>query len=173
MAVDLRSYFDRAIRASFADLALADEPAGAYLSDLLVRFVRTEALHPRGATVPGLETVVDMLLETQRVWQDDTPWFHPERELAVRRHIGDYTLFMTGLFRERVERAAGVRYFVDQGTRAYRFVSEHERARARPAAPPYRRLAERFESFAGALDYARRVYFRDRSLHPFFRLNFG
>lgn len=170
MLVDLRRFFDRAVRASFCDLAIQDEPAATYLADLLTRFARTEQLYPRGVSVPKLETVVDMLLEVQAAWNLDTPGFRPEHEVSVRRHIGDYTLFMTGVFRERVERVTGAPYYVAQGKRAYHFVSEHARAGRRGDAPPFGRLAERFEHFAGALDYARRVHFPDGPAHPFFRL---
>ena len=116
-----------------------------------------------------------MLLETQRVWREDTAQFQPEREVVVRRHIGDFTLFMTGLFRERVERTASASYYITQGKRAYHFVSEHDRASARgcAGAPLYRRLADRFERYVGVLEYARKVHFADPPQHPFFRLNFG
>jgi len=167
--VELRRFFDRAVRASFNDLAIDDEPAATYLADLLTRFARTENLFPRGTALPRLETVVDMLLEVQAAWQDDTPTFRPEREVSVRRHIGDYTMFMTGVFGEAVERLASRAFYVAQGKRAYQFVSEHARASQRTA--PYRRLAEHFEGFATALDYARRVHFPDRG-HPFFGLAF-
>jgi hypothetical protein len=159
--VELRRFFDRAVRAAFADLSLSHDPAAPYLADLLARFARVEQLHPRGVAVPRLETVADMLLEIGAAWQSDAPGFSPGREVDVRRHIGDYTLFMTGVFRERVERVASTGYYVDQGRRAYRFVSEHDRAALRPGAPMFRRLADRFEHYAGALDYARRVYFTD------------
>src|SRR4029453_19176037 len=104
-AVELRAFFDRALRASFHDLALGNDPASPYLADLLTRFARTENLYPRGVTLPRLETVVDMLLETETVWED-AQHFRPEHEVTVSRHIGDFTLFMTGIFRERVERTA-------------------------------------------------------------------
>ncbi len=172
--MELRTFFDRAVRASFQDLALQDEPAAAYLGDLLARFARTDHLYPAGTTVPRLETVVDMLLEIRGAWEDGGAAFDPGREVTVRRHIGDYTLFMLGVFRERVERMASTGYYVSQGKRAYQFVSEHARASApdRAPRPPYRRLAERFEQFASALDYARRVHFLDAPTHPFFRLRF-
>lgn len=172
--MELQRFFDRAIRASFHDLALQDEPAVHYLADLLTRFARTENLHPRGLALPRLETVVDMLLDIQVAWQDpaDATHFRPEHEVAVRRHIGDYTLFMMGIFRERVERMSCRGYYVYQGKRAYHFVSEHARASAGPARPPFRRLAERFECYAGALDYARRVHFGDAPRHPFFGVVF-
>lgn len=168
--MDLRGFFDRVIRASFHDLALDGDPAAPYLADLLTRFARSEQLHPRALTLPRLESVVDMMLEIQAVWQADTPEFRPEHEVNVRRHIGDYTLFMTGIFPERVQREATTGYYIAQGKRAYRFVSEHARASSRGMSAPYRRLAERFESYSGALDYARRVHFRDTPALPFFGL---
>jgi hypothetical protein len=169
--VELRRFFDRAIRASFADLAHRDDPAVPYLADLLTRFARTDNLFPRGSTVPRLETVADMLVEIQGLWDAQAPSFRPEREVSVRRHIGDFTLFMTGLFRERVERAASTGYYIVEGKRAYRFVSEHARAREALEAP-YGRLAERFESYASVLDYTRRVHFFDHPAHAFFDLRF-
>lgn len=158
--MELRRFFERAVRASFQDLALDDHPAAEYVADVLTRFARTESLLPRGLAAARLETVADLLLEVQAVWSEG-PGFQPERELAVRRHIGDYTLFMTGVFPERVQRIASTRFYIDQGKRAYRFVWEHQRASARPDPPPFRRLAERFESFVGAIDYARRVHFTE------------
>jgi len=168
--VELRRFFDRAVRASFRDLALHDEPAASYLADLLTRFARTEHLLPRGLTMPRLTTVVDMMLDIHAAWQGEGAQFHPEHEVTVRQHIGDYTLFMTGVFPERVERVASTTYYVQQGKRAYHFVSEHARARTGTTLPPFRRLSERFEHYAGALDYARRVHFANGPAHPFFRL---
>jgi hypothetical protein len=173
MSLELSRFFDRVIRASFHDLALSGDPAAPYLADLLTRFARTDNLHPRGATLPRLDTVVDMLIEAQNLWRDDSPWFEPEHEVAVRRHIGDYTLFMTGLFPERVEKVASTGFYISQGKRAYQFVSEHDRAAARDGATVFRRLADRFENYARALHYARHAYFLDHPQHPFFRLRFG
>jgi len=172
-AVELRRFFEHAIRASFSDLAVRDDPAAAYLADLLTRFARTESLYPPGRSVPRLETIVDMLMDAQAVWRPDSPYFEPEGEIAIRRHIGDYTLFMLGVFRERVERVASTSYFIVRGKQAYRFVSEHARARASTPVPPYRRLAEHFEHYAHTLDYTRRVHFFGHPDLPFFRLSLG
>ena len=173
-AVDLHRFFERALRATFRDLAVHDDLAAAYLADLLTRFARTDDLYPKGAVLPRLETVVDMILEIGAAWQVASPHFAPEREVTVRRHLGDYTLFMTGIFRERVEHVASTGYYIAQGKRAYHFVSEHDRASVRPTSmgggPLYRRLAERFEAYAGALDYARKVYFPEHPARPFLQL---
>ena len=171
-SVELRRFFDRAVRASFHDLALQGDPAAPYLSDLLTRFARIENLYPRGTAMPRLETVVDMMMEIQSAWQVDTPDFRPEHEITVRRHIGDYTLFMTGIFPERVRSTASVGFYVSQGKQAYQFVSEHARTDTRSGPTPYRRLAERFENYARVLDYTRRVHFFSAPAHPFFRLQF-
>jgi hypothetical protein len=171
--VELRRFFDRAVRATFRDLTLHDEPVAGYLVDMLTRFARTDQLHPAGVAVPRLEAVVDILLEAEAAWDDASSHFSPEREVSARRHLGDYTLFMTGVFRERVERIASTGWYVSQGKKAYRFVSEHDRASGRPAVreggPLYARLAERFEHYAWALDYTRRVHFHDAPALPFFR----
>ncbi len=167
---DLQRFFERAIRATFRDLVLADDPAVSYLADLLTRFARTENLHPRGTRLPRLETVVDLLIEASQAWSLDSPSFRPEHEVTVKRHLGDYTLFMTGVFPERVDRVASTGLYVTEGRRAYRFVAEYARASAGTPASIFRRLADRFEAYVGALDYARRVHFRDHPDHPFFRV---
>jgi len=163
----LPRFFERATRQSFRDLDLDDPPVMRYLVDLLTRFARTEALSLiRRLPARRLESIADSMLEIQRVWEWDSADFEPEAEPALRRHIGDYALFMTGIFREHVERLAVTGYYEHEGRRAYRFVAETERASGRPDAPLYRRLSDRFEHFAGALSYARKVHFRSDQWPP-------
>jgi hypothetical protein len=171
--MNLRRFFDDVVRRSLGDLSCRDDPAADYLADLLTRFARTDSLYPPGTRLRRLESVADTLLEIQDVWDDASPNFRPEQEVALRRHIGDYTLFMTGIFHERVEHGCATRYYIAQGKRAYQFVAEHERSTARSAAPLFRRLSDQFEGYVGVLDYARRVHFHDHPEHPFFRLGFG
>ena len=118
----LPRFFDRVTRQTFRDLALDDPPVVLYLADLLTRFARTEALYTlRELPTRRLDTVADSLLAIGQAWGLDSPDFNPAAEPALRRHIGDYTLFMTGLFPERVQRAASMGYYVTEGKRAYRF----------------------------------------------------
>jgi hypothetical protein len=163
----LARFFERVTRQSFHDLALDDPPVARYLTDLLTRFARSEALYAV-RDLPGrrLETVADSLLAIQRVWEWESPDFNPQAEQTLRRHIGDYTMFMTGVFREHVERLAATDYYLHEGRRAYRFVSETARAGGGTDAPLYRRLSDRFEHYAGALSYARKVYFPSEQWPP-------
>jgi hypothetical protein len=163
----LSRFFEQVTRQSFRDLALDDADVGGYLTGILTRFARTEALYAvHQATARRLATVTDSLLAIERVWDLAAPGFDPREELTVRRHVGDYTLFMLGIFREHVERLAVTDYYEREGRRAYRFLAETERARGRAEASLFRRLSERFEQWAGALAYARKVYFRDRHWPP-------
>ena len=157
----LSRFFESVTRQAFGDLAIDDTPARRYLTDLLTRFVRTEVLRTI-RELPGqrLDSVADSLLAVQQVWEVESPGFNPGAERALRRQIGDYTLFMTGVFRDHVDRLAVTGYYEHEGRRAYHFVAEVARAQSEAEAPLYRRLSERFEMYAGALTYARKVYFR-------------
>ena len=118
--------------------------------------------------------VVEMLLEVQRLWEFDRPHFDPLRERDVRQHIGDYTLFMTGIFREHVERRASTGFYVREGKRAYQVVAAFERSALKPDARLFAALADRFEGYVSALQYLKRVYLRPlerpAALHPALRL---
>ncbi len=173
----LHSFFDRVIKQAFSDLVLDDTPAARYLTELLTRFARAEALRAVQAVAERrLDSVVDSLLAIEGAWDLGSTEFNPSQEDALRRHIGDYTLFMTGIFRDHVQRLAVTCYYEHEGRRAYRFVSETARTAGRPDAPLFRRLSDRFEQYAGALTYARKVYFRANAVpaeawpaDPFFR----
>ena len=162
----LARFFDGVMRRAFGDLGMDDPAAGRYLTDLLTRFARQEALAPLSvSTRRRLETVADSLLEIQRVWEWQSPGFDPWRERALRRHVGDYALFMTGIFRDHVERLSATDYFQREGQRAYRFVAETSRTASAPEeAELFVRLAQRFERYAGTLTYIRKVYFHEAAV---------
>jgi hypothetical protein len=78
-------------RASLDHLDLKDDEIALYLADMLVRFVRTDHLYQlKNAAGETLVHLVDMPLEVNESSG------HNNRE--VRRHIGDYSLFLLGIF---------------------------------------------------------------------------
>ena len=101
-----------------ARLGVADPPLVDYIAALLTRFVHCDAIYSvRNPAGRRLEEVAQMLLEAEaRVG-------NPRRE--VHRHIGDFTLFWTGVYPEalrRLKTASRLDYFIDyceQGKRAY------------------------------------------------------
>lgn len=163
----LPRFFEHVAGQTFRDLRLDDPPVLRYLAGMLTRFARSDALYAvHRAAAPRLATVTESLLAIERAWDIASPGFDPGEEVTLRHHVGDYTLFMTGIFREHVERLGVVDYYEREGQRAYRFLAETERARGRPEAALCRRLSERFEQWAGALTYARKVYFREEHWRP-------
>ena len=157
----LARFFERVVRQALGDLRLGGKDEGAYLAALLTRFARTEELYAiRDAAGRPLDSVTGLLIEAERAWDFQAPDFDPFRERRVRQHVGDYALFMAGLFREHVERRAGTAYYIRQGQRAYQAVADFDRSALRPEARLFGALAAGFERYVAALAYLKRVYFR-------------
>lgn len=152
----LRSFFQWFTRRAFQDLQSRDWEVADYLSEVLARFVRTEQLRrvrdPEGEPT---DSVVEMLLEIQTVSQD------PEQERDRFQFIGDYLLFMAGLFREYAQSRGFLGYYLAEGPRAYHRVWEVEKGLFRPSARLFERLSQGFEFHAGALHYMRKTFFHE------------
>lgn len=157
----LRRFFDKWLYCTFVDLGLHSDGVREYLTDLLTRFARTENLY-RLKAWGGKEvlTVVEMLLEAEARAHPESSQFNPNDEREIRRHVGDYTMFMTGIFREYVSAIRVLDLYIKQGELAYLGVSELDEIAERHTAPLFRRLFREFERLSGALDYMKKVYFR-------------
>ncbi len=175
VAPSLKRFFDRPVRRSLADLWMGGEPVAEYLAALLARFARTDQLYAvRGVAGRRLDTVVEMLLEVQRAWAFDAADFDPLRERELRQHIGDFALFMTGIFPEHVERRGSTSLYLREGKRAYRVVADFQRSALKPDARLFAALSKEFEGYVTALRYMKRVYLRPAdspgALQPVLRL---
>ena len=157
----LRRYFSGITEQTFAaDLGLADPPLIDYLSLLLARFVHVDAIHRLQAAGKDLEQVADFLMEAEAL----PPGGRTSRE--VHRHIGDFTLFWTGLYPEALKRLRSVLrkdHFIDyceQGKRSYYIASTFADEPYRDEAPVLRRLSNEFELCAYGLNEVRREWER-------------
>ena len=145
-------------------LGLADPPLTDYLSELLSRFIHFDAVYRlKNATGRRLEEVAEMLLEAEALPAQG----RTRRE--VYRHIGDFTLFWTGVFPEslrRLRNALSKDHFIDyceQGKRSYFIASTFADDPYREEAPVLRRLSEEFELCAYGLSQVRREWERYRT----------
>ena len=154
----LKDLFGEALRASFDDLDIADHGTVDYLADLLSRFAVSADVTPLDVVGGRLQSVGDRIREIQRSWQLEGRHFDPVRELEIRRGLGDFTLFMSGFFWERVRSDSVTRHYVRQGKRAYRFLADYHRTHAGPESRVFRALASRFETCAAVLSYMRDVH---------------
>jgi hypothetical protein len=157
----LRRFFAELVGKHLADSAgIHDKGVTGYVSGLLVDFTHVDNLYRvRNARGKRLEHVADMLIESNPIL-DGRSFFY-ERE--VRKHIGDYTLFLTGLFPEYVSRLGkrGMRAdaFIDYmraGKESYRIVASFDQFEFRAVAPVFRRMAERFELCVFGLNLVKR-----------------
>ena len=145
---------------------MADPPLVDYLSGLLSRFLHADAIHRlKNATGQPLDQVGDMMAEVAAM-----PNGRTARE--VHRHIGDFTLFWTGLYPESLHRLRAqprIDFFVDycrQGKRSYFLASQSDDDTQREESAVLRRLSEQFEMCAFGLTKVREEWERDRVDSP-------
>jgi hypothetical protein len=132
------------------EIGLRDPQIVGYVSHLLGEFCDTEQLFKiRNAAGSPLSDVGEMLVESNPVY-GPAPSF--DRERQVRKHIGDYTLFFTGMFPESINhfrlRRNRLEGFVDwmkAGKESYYIVSKFEHFEYTKVAPLFASLSEHFE----------------------------
>lgn len=158
-AFPLRDFFAGVAEYAFETrLGIADPPLVDYLTDLLTRFIRFDTLYPvRDMAGRRLGDVSKMLAEAEVRIGD------ARRE--VHRHIGDFTLFWTGVYPEALRRAdSGARdRFVDyctQGKRAYYIASTIPSEKEPGKSEVLERLSQEFELCAYGLNEARKEWER-------------
>jgi hypothetical protein len=146
----LRRLFAELLDRNLADAARVRDPRLAvYIAGVLTDFLHTDNLYRvRNARGKRLEDVGEMLIESNPLLEGRS--FIYERQ--VRKHVGDYTLFLTGLFPEYVARLPKQHMrmdaFVDYmqaGKESYKVVSSFDQFEFRDEAPTFRRLSEQFE----------------------------
>src|SRR5205807_3241693 len=147
----LREFFTGLVSEHFASgVGVRDQEIAAYVSNMLVEFCDMEQLLKiRNTSGRGLDDVGELLLESDPIY-GPAPSF--DRERQVRKHIGDYTLFYTGMFPESVNnhrlrhsRLDSLVDFVKAGKESYYIVSKFEHFEYAKVAPLFARLSQEFE----------------------------
>jgi len=156
MATDnLKQFFTPMVRRAFGELGLGEREIIDYVTDVLSGFARTDHLYRlRSTQRKRIDSVVEMLGEAMPAGRSRI-----ERERDLRKYIGDYTLFMSGLFRGYVSRGGYLDYYLEEGRRAYWAVSELDLSLYRAGFLLFQELSKNFEFYSGALDYLRKAYF--------------
>ena len=152
----IRSFFNKLVKMSFFDLGKEqDSVAAGYLTDMLTEFARTEKLYKlRDSEGNKVQTIVEILLESPNTPEEST-----ESEREVRKYVGDFALFMSGIFRDYVNRGSYLQYYMNEGMKSYFVVSRIDLEMGKGDPIMFSRLSREFEFYSGALDYMRRVYF--------------
>ena len=154
----LRNLFSGLTEQTFeVEYGIADPPLIDYLADMLVRFVRMEAVFAiRDEVGHRLDQVVDMLREAESREAE------PRRE--VNRHIGDFTLFWTGVYPEglpklkQIDRPDCWVNYPETGKRCYLIASEYSDETHREEAQVLRRLSMLYDTCRAGLYRVRKEW---------------
>src|SRR5919109_4188033 len=148
----LQQMFRESVTRNFAapGVHIRDQQVTGYISTILCEFCDADQLFKiRNAAGRPLSDVGEMLLESDPVY-GDAPSF--DRERQVRKHIGDYTLFFTGMYPESINkyrlRRDRIENFVDwmkAGKESYYIVSKFEFFEYSKVAPLFAKLSDNFE----------------------------
>jgi hypothetical protein len=153
----LHDFFLTMARKSFNELGVGDETVVGYVAGLMTEFAHADRLYPlQNANGKAIDSVVEAQLVADRALHDQVSI---ERARRLRKYLGDYTLFMSGLFRTHVERTGVLDYYMEEGRRSYWAVSELDLSLYRTGFLFFQQLSTNFEFYSGALDYMRKAYF--------------
>lgn len=134
-----------------------------YMANLLARFAKSSRLF-KVLEMGNIsyQYIVDLIADSLR--SDYNNRFH------IYCHIGDYTLFLTGMIPECVEYKYGHRrrpidrhYYIDFGKTYYCLASEHAKARGNNLSGTFSKLSEGFEVIIHVLHFMNRKYLYPRN----------
>jgi len=146
-------------------LGVVDPPLLSYLAEMLCRFVHVDSIYRiRNLAGRQLHEVAEMLAEAE------ARQGAPQRE--IHRHIGDFTLFWTGIYPEalaHLRRRAQRDWFIDycqQGKRSYYIASTLRTAENSQECDVLERLSHDFELCSFGLRQIREEWERQDSDEP-------
>lgn len=157
----VRRLFEKLTARAFAQTSLTDRDVHRYISTLLLQFMHTDSLYQmRDADGKRMQYLIDMMQEADLA--------SGGRKRQIYQYIGDYTLFMLGMFPENLNygrRMIPQSYYADTGRRSYRAASQL--ARNSTTTVVFRKMAEMYDPCVESI-YWIREYTRD----PFYQYMF-
>lgn len=114
-----------------------------YLASLLEAFSRTARMRaPAGAEAPvSYDYISDLLIALRNA--------SPVQAFLIRAHMGNYSLFISGIFHENLERrrqrgAPDMTFYEEMGSSSFKAASEHRVARTWDLSTTFEALSARF-----------------------------
>ncbi len=148
--------------AFYTEIGMCDPWLTKYLSDLLADFVHVDRIYAlRDAGGRRIEEVAEMVTEAA-FGSGVGPAL---RRRLIHKHVGDFTLFWTGVYPEGLKRIRSAHRkdnLIDylQGKRSYAIASQLTAPDDRPPAKLLRRLSENFEFCVYGLGLVRKGWER-------------
>jgi hypothetical protein len=151
LRISTHFYFYILVRQVFRRSRIMERGVADYVAEVLSEFSQLERTEcrPNGQT-QSLDYFFEMLGALQTA--DDTTRFY------IRAHVGNYSLFLSGIFPDRIRfraeyrGAPDLKYYEELGRANYRVASDHRLARKYDLDGIFNTLAERFQATRLALN---------------------
>src|SRR5436190_9706921 len=150
LSISSHFYFYVLARHVLRDVGISDRKLCDYVASLLETFSRANGLQaPHATENQGRQYVSDMLIALTRATS--------EQAFLLRAHVGNYSLFLTGIFHENTQRrslrgAPDLAFYERIGRTNYQLVASHATARRCDLSDVYEELADRFREVRFALN---------------------
>jgi hypothetical protein len=151
-------YFYVLVRHVLRRSGIDDRKVADYVAEMLCEFSRSDR---NRCLIPGQEHGLEYFFEMLGALQtaDERTQFY------IRAHIGNHSLFLSGVFLERIRFRAesrgfpDVKYYEELGQTNYRMAGDHRLAERYELGPIFNTLSEQFQSARLALnDVAQRLF---------------
>jgi len=150
LSISPQLYFYVLLRHVLKQTGLNDRNVSDYLASLLETFSRTAGMKsPADGESNPVQYVSDMLIALRNA--------SPVQTFLIRAHVGNYSLFISGIFRDTVESrsqrgAPDVSFYEDVGRSNFRVAAGHQVARSWALSEVFEILADGFHDVRLALN---------------------
>ena len=150
LSISPQLYFYVLIRHVLKETGMNDRGVSDYLASLLERFSQTARMRsPADGNANPVQYVSDMLIALRNA--------SPSQSFLIRAHVGNYSLFITGMFHETVQSrsqrgAPDVSFYEDVGRANFKAVARHEMARSCSLTGIFEALSDGFRDVRLALN---------------------
>lgn len=150
LAISSQFYFYVLARHVLRQAGINDRKLCDYVASLLETFSRINGMQaPHLGDERGHQYISDMLIALTRAT--------PEQAFLLRAHVGNYSLFISGIFHENTQRrslrgAPDLKFYEQVGRTNFGMVASHATARRCELSDVYEELAERFREVRLALN---------------------
>ncbi len=150
LTISPQLYFYILVRHVLKQTGLNDRGTSDYVASLLERFSQTAGMRsPADGRDTPIQYVSDMMVALRNA--------SPHQTFLIQAHMGNYALFISGIFRETVESrsqrgAPDVSFYEDVGRSSYKAVAQHRVARSCELTGIYEALSAGFHEVRLALN---------------------
>jgi hypothetical protein len=151
LRISSQFYFFVLARHVLREAGITDRKLSDYIGSLLETFSRANISAPHGvADERAHQYISDMLIALTRAT--------PEQAFLIRAHVGNYSLFISGIFHENAQRRSArggpdLKFYEQIGSRNYGLVANDATAKRCELDDVYEELADRFHEVRLALNH--------------------